>query len=101
MLDRFTNPTNRNQEKKNLEKEVDNAKYWELLAMNHAKGAVNMQRLERRMIKAEKIELKKKYDEQRGLANVQGGLNDSYGESSAYHSSNSDSNSTDEEKKEE
>lgn len=59
-----------------------------------------MQKLERRMIKAEKAEQKKKYDEQKGLTKVQG-VGDSDDSSSAYHSSNSDSNSTDQENKEE
>ena len=61
---------------------------------------VTMQKLERRMIKAEKEEQKKRYDEQKGLTKHQN-INDSDNDTSAYHSSNSESNSTDEEKKEE
>lgn len=54
MLDRFTNPSNRNKEKRKVAKDEDNAKYFNMLTVNHAKSAVNMQKLERRMHKAAK-----------------------------------------------
>ena len=85
---------------KNHAKEVANAMYESLVAANTAKSLHNMSKIERRMIKAEKEEQKKRYDEQKGLTKHQN-INDSDNGTSAYHSSNSESNSTDEEKKEE
>ena len=60
MLGRFTNPENRHEEKRRVRKEEDNAKFWDLLAQNHAQSAANMQRLERRLIKAEADDAKKR-----------------------------------------
>ena len=54
MLNRFTDPQNRHEEKKKMNQDEDNAKYFKILTVSHAKSSVNMQKLERRMHKAEK-----------------------------------------------
>ena len=59
-----------------------------------------MQKRERRLLKAEKLERKRKQDEAKGLRRVKDVNNDDES-SSAYHTSNSDSQSEESAKEEE